>query len=90
MEHEKTQHALDNELGLRSATLLHLAFLARWFLPGRMIVRHVLCLPLLLAPLTVPCKMVFARSDDRETCPLSSPSSCSPHSALQDGFCQVG
>ena len=28
---------------------------------------HFLCLSLLLAPLTVPCKVVFARSDDRET-----------------------
>ena len=49
-----------------------------------------LCLPLLLAPLTVPCKMAFARPDGRETRPLSSPSSCSPHNALQDGLCQAG
>ena len=29
---------------------------------------HFLCCSLLLAPLTAPCKMVFARSDDLETC----------------------
>ena len=58
--------------------------------------RHVLCLSLLLAPLTVSCKTVFVRPDDRETVsvplqlPWSSPSSCSPHSALQNGLCHAG
>ena len=30
---------------------------------------HLFCLPYLLPPLTVPCKMVFARPDERETRP---------------------
>ena len=46
-----------------------------------MVGRHVLCLPLLLPPLTVPCEMVFVRPDGRETC---------PHGALRDGLCQAG
>ena len=29
----------------------------------------LLCLPCLLLPFTVPCKMVLARPDERETCP---------------------
>ena len=33
--------------------------------------RLFLCLPCLLPPLTVPCKMVLARPDERETWPLS-------------------
>ena len=45
------------------------------------------CLPRLLPPLTVPCKMVFARPDEWETCPyhcslrlftMSSRSPCDP------------
>ena len=28
-----------------------------------------LCLPCLLPPFTVPCKVVLARPDERETCP---------------------
>ena len=34
-----------------------------------------LCLPCLLPPFTVPCKMVLARPDERETCPYH----CSLH-----------
>ena len=34
-----------------------------------------LCLPCLLPPFTVPCKWVFARPDERETCPYH----CSLH-----------
>ena len=34
-----------------------------------------LCLPCLLHPFTVPCKMVLARPDERETCPYH----CSLH-----------
>ena len=30
------------------------------------------CLPCLLPPFTVPCKMVLARPDERETCPSIS------------------
>ena len=33
------------------------------------------CLPCLLLPFTVPCKMAFARLDERETCPYH----CSLH-----------
>ena len=29
------------------------------------------CLPCLLSPFTVPCNMVLARSDDRQTCPYN-------------------
>ena len=31
-----------------------------------------LCLPCLLLPFTVPCKMILARPDERETCPYHS------------------
>ena len=47
----------------------------------------LVCLPCLLPPFTVPCKMVLARPDERETCPyhfslllftMVSRSSCGP------------
>ena len=34
-----------------------------------MLSSHFFCLPLLLPTFIVPCKMVFARPDERETCP---------------------
>ena len=47
-----------------------------WDLPNsrpvhsRMLCSHLfLCLPCLLPPFTVPCKMVWARPDERESCP---------------------
>ena len=43
------------------------------------------CLPRLLSPFTVPCKMVLVRPDERETCPYH----CSLVSLRQSGGLRV-
>ena len=79
--HHHLSHYRAGRFGTRddfTTSFLHFSLFstARWDLANSrpvhslMFSSHVfLCLPCLLSPFTVPCKMILARPDERETCP---------------------
>ena len=71
-------HFSQNDRGISRAVFSIFLFLftALWDLANSrsvyslMLSSHLIfCLPCLLSPFTVPCKVVLARPDERETCP---------------------
>ena len=79
--HQQQQHQCLNREGPRGTTddfttsflLFSLFSTALWDLANSRPVHSIFfCLPCLLLPFTLPCKMVLARPDEQETCPCSA------------------